>query len=486
MEFESKSSAILAVAFATVISAVLIWFGNDLDPFWPLLWLAPLPPLLLSLGRRPWAGLLAMAAGFFIGAFSLWNYFHLLQLPTVVFLIIAGSLSVVVTIGAFLFRTLVRRGAVWSGLLAFPATIVSFEYLRNISTPHGTAGSLAYTQLRFLPFLQLASITGPWGLTFLLMLFPAALAITVDRWRAARLQAQRVLGVSCGVLGAVLIFGWIRLELPIAGDPVAVGLIATDAEGGIPGANNASALLTRYAAAANQLAARGAHIIVLPEKLATVIADRAGDDGNAALQRTADATGATIIAGEVRVEGARRYNQARVFRPQIQPLAYNKQHMLPPFEDPLTPGSTALTFAGAAGTYGVAICKDMDFTPLLREYGRAASGLMLVPAWDFNRDRAWHGHIAIMRAVEDGFSLVRSARNGYLTVADNRGRILRETRSDARMPFTTLLATVPVRHSRTIYLLLGDWFAWLSCALLVACIARLFVAGRTDSAALLR
>ena len=78
--------------------------------------------------------------------------------------------------------------------------------------------------------------------------------------------------------------------------------------------------------------------------------------------------------------------------------------MLPPFESPLTPGTTELTFKGSAATYGVEICKDMDFTPLLRAYGRSAAELILVPAWDFNIDRAWHGHIAIMRAVEDGFA----------------------------------------------------------------------------------
>jgi apolipoprotein N-acyltransferase len=470
MEFESKGAAVLATTAATVVSAILIWFGTGLEPIWPLLWFAPFPLLLLCLGRRTWPELVATAVAWFFGTFSFWNYFRLLQSPPAAFLGIAAAISAVMTFGAFLFRALVRKGAVWSGLVAFPATVVSFEYLRNISTPHGTAGSFAYTQLRFLPFLQLASIAGPWGMTFLLMLFPASLAIAVHLRRA------RILAVFGGILAAVLIFGSIRLAAPQTGPQVAVGLIASDAETGIAAGNDAKYLLAGYASVAKQLAARGARIIVLPEKLTTIIAGGAGEEGDAALQRVADDTGATIIAGEVRVEGPTHYNQARVFRQQTQPRAYNKHHMLPPFEDPLTPGTTTLTFAGKAGAYGVAICKDMDFTPLLRDYGQSAADLMLVPAWDFNMDRAWHGHIAVMRAVEDGFSLVRSARNGYLTVADNRGRILAEKRSDAQRPFSALLATVPVQRSATIYLLMGDWFAWLSCALLVACIARLFLA----------
>ncbi len=471
MEFESKGSAILLTPAVTIVSAVLIWFGTGLEPLWPLLWLAPFPPLLLCLCQPSWPGLVAMTLAWLIGTLSFWNYFRVLQTPPSAYLGIAGAICAVMTFGAFLFRVLVRRGAVWSGLLAFPVTVVSFEYLRNISAPHGTAGSLAYTQLLFLPFLQLASITGPWGLTFLLMLFPASLAVAVHLRPAAPLQARRILAVSCTALVVVLIFGSIRLAIPQTGQRISVGLIAFDGETGIAAGSKANDLLGHYAIAAEQLAARGAQIIVLPEKLAAV-AGGSGEEGNAALQRVADDTGVTIIAGEVLAEGPRHYNQARVFRTQTQPLAYNKHHMLPPFEDPLTPGTTTLTFAGAAGAYGVAICKDMDFTPLPRDYGRSAAELMLVPAWDFNIDRAWHGHIAIMRAVEDGFSLVRSARNGYLTVADNRGRILDEKRSDAQTPFSSLLADVPVHHSGTVYLLLGDWFAWVCCALFVACVAR--------------
>jgi apolipoprotein N-acyltransferase len=106
-------------------------------------------------------------------------------------------------------------------------------------------------------------------------------------------------------------------------------------------------------------------------------------------------------------------------------------------------------------------------------YGRARVGLLLVPGWDFNIDRGWHGHIAIMRGVESGFSIAHAAKNGYLTVSDNRGRILGQTRSDSA-PFATLLAEVPVAHARTLYLSWGDWLAWLSLVILVISLIHLF------------
>jgi apolipoprotein N-acyltransferase len=97
---------------------------------------------------------------------------------------------------------------------------------------------------------------------------------------------------------------------------------------------------------------------------------------------------------------------------------------------------------------------------------------MLVPGWDFRVDRWWHGHIAAMRGVEDGFSVARASRDGNLTISDNRGRILAETRSDSA-PFATLLAEVPTLHETTPYLLLGDWFAWSATILLLVLLSHL-------------
>jgi apolipoprotein N-acyltransferase len=210
---------------------------------------------------------------------------------------------------------------------------------------------------------------------------------------------------------------------------------------------------------------------VLPEKVGLVL-DSENGSADPIFQRLADRTGATIVVGEVHVTGEAKYNQARIYQPNAAVLSYDKEHMLPPFESYLTPGMALVTLSRHASPWGVAICKDMDFTPLSRKYGKDGVGLMLVPGWDFNMDRSWHGHMAIMRGVEDGFGVVHAAKNGYLTVSDNRGRVVAETRSDAA-DFAMLLATVPAVHSATVYLLLGDWFGWLACALLVFAVLQL-------------
>ncbi|MFZ0746493.1 MAG: nitrilase-related carbon-nitrogen hydrolase [Terracidiphilus sp.] len=467
----------IPVALLVIAStSLLVFFGNGLNPLWPLLWVAPLPVLLFATRSRGWASASTAFLSWLIGCLNMHHYFSLLQ---ILWISVYAFVALVFTAAVMLFRTLLLRGAPWSALVAFPAMWVSFEYALDRFTSGGTAGSLAYSQLHFLPFLQLASITGPWGMSFLLLMFPAALAIGLHLRNTAPKQAFRLVATSLGIIALVLIFGFTRLAQPSPRQQVKVGLIASDTsandEVASAGADTVR-LFHDYAAAARTLAAQGAQIIVLPEKIGVAV-DPNSVASDTIFQSLADQTGATIVAGMVRVALPLKYNEARVYGPGALPLRYDKHHMLPPFESNLKPGTSLAFLHKPSATWGVAICKDMDFTQLSRKYGEAGTGLMLVPAWDFNLDRSWHGHIAVMRGVEDGFSIVRAAKNGYLTVSDDRGRILAETRSDSA-PFATLIAKVPAVHDDTLYSLLGDWFAWLTLALMIFTLVRYFLARR--------
>jgi hypothetical protein len=57
--------------------------------------------------------------------------------------------------------------------------------------------------------------------------------------------------------------------------------------------------------------------------------------------------------------------------------------------------------------------------------------------------------------------------------------VLAEASTTPQAPFTSLLATVPVRHDWTLYRALGDWFAWLNLALLCG-LALLAVLGQHE------
>jgi apolipoprotein N-acyltransferase len=477
MASENRSRALLSVVVVTVLTATLVWFGNGLDPWWPLMWLTPLPALLYSLHTSRWRAGAAAFAGWLIGSLNMRTYSQSLGIPFPGWLAVFAAIALIFAAGVLLFRALALRGRVWSAIMALPSLEVSVDWLRNWVTPHGTLADPAYTQLRFLPFLQLASLTGPWGMTFVLLLIPSAAAAFLYLRKRDPRSALRMGVVVAGILLAVLAYGAVRLSVGGQRRSVRVGLVAADAPGNdevaAPGPD-AARVLGAYAAQAALLAARGAQVVVLPEKIAVVL-DRGQADDDAILQHVADATGITIVAGELHISpsssGVTRFNRAEVYAPHAKVASYDKEHMLPPFESNLTPGTAKLTMPRDAGIWGVAICKDLDFTSTGRAYGQRNTALLLAPAWDFNRDRVWHGHVAIMRGVEGGFSLARAARNGYLTLSDDRGRVVAEARSDAA-PFSTLVASLPVGHQWTLYQSWGDWFAWVAVVLFILVLIR--------------
>jgi apolipoprotein N-acyltransferase len=471
ISYQRTMEAILAI----IASATMFYFGNGLEPWWPLMWLFPLPLLLFALRSKWWAATLTTVAAMMLGNLNLWGYLvNGLGLPVFAWIEIFLAASVGFALGVLLFRALVLRGAVWSGLLALPALWVTSEYVRNLTTPHGTAGSFAYSQLKFLAFLQLASVTGPWGMSFVLLLFPAAIAISLHLRQSSPRRAVQVAGVGIGVVALVLVFGLVRLAAPAQKQMVKVGLITSDAQANLmvaePGADT-ERLFRDYAREASRLASEGAQAIVMPEKIGVTLQGKAART-DAILQSLASQTGATVVAGVVHVDAPVKYNEARIYTPGADVQRYDKEHLLPPFESNLTIGTTRVLLARPQQTWGVAICKDMDFSSPSRLYGKAGAGLMLVPAWDFVVDASWHGHIALMRGVEDGFSIARAAKQGFLTVSDDRGRIIGEV-SSSSAPFATLLVSVPAAHDWTVYQWLGDWFAWVAIALLVVVAIRM-------------
>ncbi len=99
-----------------------------------------------------------------------------------------------------------------------------------------------------------------------------------------------------------------------------------------------------------------------------------------------------------------------------------------------------------------------------------------MPAWDFVRDGRLHARMAVMRGIDGGFAVVRSARTGRMTVSDAFGRVLAERTSSALA--TSIVEQVTTGDGRTFCARTGDWFAWLALMLAAACI---LLAGKRTS-----
>lgn len=419
-------------------SAVLFFAGYGLGEYWPLAWIAPTPVWIHCWRERRhfWIS----GAAYLLGSMNLARYFFDVMPPMVAVLSLASLSLLFWGLTAAAARCMERCGWI-AGAFAFPVFWTALEWIRAQVSRHGSAGSLADGQTDFLTALQIVSVTGFPGLTFLLLLVPSTLACY---WVTRR---PHVLAAPAILLAAVLVFGNHRLRNPESSRFAAVGAVASDGpETGVEA----------YAKRVDSLAARGAKFIVLPEKFARIVSS----DQVRPLSEAAARHHVTVIAGLTLAEGSKLRNAAVVFGPRGETLGtYDKQHMVPGWEAEFTPGSRTLVVDG----YGVAICKDFDFPSLTAQYAEQGVGVMFGPAYDFTRDAKLHSRMAVMRAVEQGFTLVRAARKGRVTVADAYGRILAES-STINVPEASVVVTdAPAAPVRTIYSQSGDWFGALCC-----------------------
>ncbi len=215
----------------------------------------------------------------------------------------------------------------------------------------------------------------------------------------------------------------------------------------------------RYADEVRRVTPAGTQAVVLPEKIGR-LSESALAKVDALFSSAAAATRAAIVVGLVRQTSLGAFNSSRFYSPDGKLDAnYDKHHLLPGVE-PEKPGDKRVILDQPSGRWGLQICKDMDFPQLSREYAADGAHLMLVPAWDFNLDGWLHSRMAVLRAVESGFALARSARNGLLTLSDNRGRIISET---ATVPgrFVSVSGKLNVAREETFYARTGNWFGWL-------------------------
>jgi apolipoprotein N-acyltransferase len=110
---------------------------------------------------------------------------------------------------------------------------------------------------------------------------------------------------------------------------------------------------------------------------------------------------------------------------------------------------------------GVAICKDLDYPWFITSYGARDVTLMLVPAWDWEGPNAvMHERMSVVRGVENGFAMARSAKTGYVTAHDAYGRTLASSSTFDADP-AMVIADVPLGPGPTFYSEYGDWFGWV-------------------------
>ncbi|WP_233841650.1 nitrilase-related carbon-nitrogen hydrolase [Dyella sp. 2HG41-7] len=473
MASKHSYSALLTWLAATALSALFWWFGNGVHAVWWLTWLSPLPVLWLAPRVRASMAALACFVAYAAGALSTWTYVHTyigMPLPFEIYAIGMGGVMLMCCV--MLYRRLLMRGYTLAAALAVPATWVAIEYAINRLSPHATFGNIAYTQMDALAVIQIAAVTGLWGVGFLVMLVPGAIALQATS-QASKYGRLSVAALTALLLIGTLSYGMWRLQAPATGT-MRIGLVSLQKPTQVPlNEPKGQALEARYLEAFGRLANAGAHIVLAPEGTFGTADTSIPAFSQLSNQRNLMVGSGIDFSGDP--QGHR--NMLLVFRPgATSPATYIKHHLLPGM-DPFIPGDNYTMLEGDP-RIGMAICKDMDFHDIGDAYATRHAQLLLVPASDFTVDGWLHSRMAIMRGVESGFAVARAAHAGRLTLSDDRGRVVAEASSERRD--AELLGDLPLRDTHTLYAQWGDWFAWLDVALLAACLVLAFLPRKTS------
>lgn len=448
---------------AALACGVLLRFVVGLEPAGWLAWLAPVPLLLLafrSSGREA-GGLVFVAA--LVGISVNFPYrLSVFSLPIAVIATVRQAVvwTLIVTQSR---RLVLRYQTAWTAL-AYPVFWVAVDTLAAALQGSGNETSLAYTQSACLPVLQFVSLFGVGGLLFLVALVPSTLALAISF--GGRLgRAGLAYGGTALLLVAALAYGIARLQTPASGRMTTLGLVAIDdAIGPKASASYMKSIWDAYDRAIAALGAQGAQIIVLPEKIGFV-APATAARWQRHLQELAAQHHVWILAGVGIAAGPGPVNRAWLFAPEGNLAATYDKQRLAPGERGYRAGDSFLVQAIRGRTFGVAICKDMFSAALARAYGKRAVAVMLVPAWNPGpADARMEGWNTLTRGVENGYAVVRVAREGFLTVSDAYGRIVAEIQSGP-LPGSALLVRVPESGQvPTLYTAIGDLFGWICVA----------------------
>ncbi|MFB6455274.1 nitrilase-related carbon-nitrogen hydrolase [Chitinophaga sp. Hz27] len=478
-DFKPVPKALLA---AGLLFAGICWylsFSLSAHLWWPI-WVAPIPILYCSLQlKSKWAFLYAFT-GYLIGRLS-WVPYLSSVLPVPLVFMFTLTMPLIFAVLLTIARKVMITYSHWSTVFVLPVLVTSVEYLSFLTSRDGTMGSIAYTQSDFLPAVQVASLTGIQGITFLITFIPSAITLIIYRYQ----HKQSIRGLTLltiGIFAATMLWGEVRLNHTIAGTPTKIGMIAIDRQAYhqdlAKGQDQDQYLADLYLDNVGTLAKQGAEIILFPEKMFTVRETHRA----AFLQQFKDSAIAhhvSIVACISNQKENYYENSAWVIGEDGVLLEdYQKVNLFAgELLDSIKPGKEPGMFQRKGRLEGVAICKDMDFQHYISKYGSASCNIIYVPAWDFDQDGWLHSRMAIMRSVENGFGMIRNARRGRLTVNDYCGRVLYEANCDNGTP-AILSGNIEIQHHPTLYNKWGDWFSILNAIASLVCIALLVKARR--------
>ena len=376
-------------------------------------------------------------------------------------------------------------------LLAVPFLWTAIEYLRSLGALAFPWTSLAYTQTYYLPFIQFASFTSAYGVSFWVIALNVALYLWIKKGLRRRYSALILM-----VLGALFFFPYVHGQKVMSERTTNSVLRAALIQGNVdPRVKWDERYRGHNVDVYVRMTERGVdervELVIWPETALPVHVAHE-KEYRRTVQNLADSLDVPILTGAPHYtfhqkEGYLFHNSAFLFTPGDERLReYSKIHLVPfsermpfkrifPFLDrfnfgqaDFSPGTEYTLFEIGEGRFAVLICFESIFPELVREFVRRGADFLVVitnDAWFGKTSSPYqHARIAIFRAIENRIGLARCANTGVSMFVDPFGRVTKETELFTR---TAVCGEVSFADGETFYTRHGNVFSQ-ACVLVSA------------------
>jgi len=415
--------------------------------------------------------------------------------------LLAAFVALFILAAAMLFRMLYNRVPRWYMLL-FPAFWVLIDYSRTLSDLAFPWGFLGYNLTPILTLSHTASLTGVWGLTFLIVIVNTLLfdyfkgkSGTDAAKRSRPLLSLAVMGVLLVILAA-----WGRHHISYVskdsnGKKARISLIQPNLDQLNWGNYSLGESFSIFDTLIYAAAAEHPDVIICPESSLLCYLSRQSAHKRR-FQRWADSTNIPVILGALHWDKAPGgsiydflvYNTAFMATPGKPQLSLYRKIMLVPFSEAFpfeanVPILSRVNLGEADFKRGkeetvftvdstiraaVYVCYEAIFPSFVQRRLRPDANLIVHITNDgwFGKTSGpyQHAEMARMRAIENGVPIARCAITGITMFIDAAGRITGKTGLDERVLLTQ---DVTLRTADTLYSRYGDWFVAL-CGVVAA------------------
>lgn len=468
------------------------------DLYW-MAWLA-LVPLLYCIISVSWKG--ALLYGFIAGlVFNLSAFYWFFSdfLMTYSRFSIYASFIIYLSLGIYLslyYGTFAAAVNVFSNRLHLPLYItappifVFLEYIRAKAFTGFPWELLGYSQYNFLPLIQIADITGVYGVSFLLILVNAMATMLLREGFRFSQEIKVAVFTTSAIVVLTLIYGSVRLDSGNKdGRTIRVSLIQGNIsieEKMSKDLRIAQGIIDKYGKETYRALSQNPDIIVWPETAMPFIYGL-NKESSVSLLNFQKRAGVPILAGIISSAKTsspeQAYsNSAMLIKDGNLGGIYNKIKLVPfgeyvPFGLNLgklvenfdyRPGDSYTVLDLEGLKFSVLICYEIIFPELSRNFvAHGAKALFAISndAWFGNTSAPYqHFSMAVFRAVENRVPLVRVANSGVSGFIDEYGRLIKMGGIFSQGIYT---GEVVSGEGKTFYNRYGDVFVYANISYII-------------------